>query len=184
MDPCRSMIGRAGFAIAASGRGFWHRAMPVRPANSTCGGCPRARRILAIKPWLIPRSLTALVLWCLPAAAQVGSGCTTNAINGVNNLTSNIETLLYCSTSSWIADVQQIGSTSATCSGTTAGTLQYTSSTFEGCNGPTWITLGGGGGTVTLGTSASVTNPQRSGDATTGLFSPATGAVAVSSSGT
>lgn len=37
---------------------------------------------------------------------------------------------------------------------------------------------------VSLGTSASATNPQRSGDATTGLFSSATGAVSVSSAGT
>jgi hypothetical protein len=39
-------------------------------------------------------------------------------------------------------------------------------------------------GQVNLGTSASATNPQRSGDATTGLFSSSTGAVSVSSGGT
>src|ERR1700682_83706 len=37
---------------------------------------------------------------------------------------------------------------------------------------------------VNLGTSASVTNPQRTGDATTGLFSPAVSTVAVSSGST
>jgi hypothetical protein len=35
-----------------------------------------------------------------------------------------------------------------------------------------------------LGTSSSVTNPERSGDATTGLFSSTTGAVSISSGGT
>src|SRR5258708_27048977 len=38
-------------------------------------------------------------------------------------------------------------------------------------------------GQVALGTSTSATNPQRSGDATTGLFSSTTGAVSVSSAG-
>jgi hypothetical protein len=41
-----------------------------------------------------------------------------------------------------------------------------------------------GGGAITLGTSASVTNPQRSGDATTGLFSAATSTVSVATGGT
>jgi hypothetical protein len=37
---------------------------------------------------------------------------------------------------------------------------------------------------VALGTSTSATNPQRSGDATTGLFSPASGTVSISNAGT
>lgn len=40
------------------------------------------------------------------------------------------------------------------------------------------------GGTSTLGTSASITSPRKSGDATTGLFSDGTGLVEISSSGT
>lgn len=40
------------------------------------------------------------------------------------------------------------------------------------------------GGTVTLGTSASVTNPQRTGDATTGMFSATVSTVSVSAAGT
>lgn len=42
----------------------------------------------------------------------------------------------------------------------------------------------GAGGAITLGTSVSATNPQRSGDSTTGLFSPAISTVAVSAAGT
>lgn len=46
------------------------------------------------------------------------------------------------------------------------------------------LTGGGGGGSVTLGTSASATNPAKSGDATTGSFSDGVGLVEFSSSST
>jgi len=49
------------------------------------------------------------------------------------------------------------------------------------------ITSGGGGGglgSIYLGTSTAATNPQRSGQVSTGLFSPASGAVSVASAGT
>ena len=46
------------------------------------------------------------------------------------------------------------------------------------------LTSTGSTSTITLGTSASATNPQRSGDATTGLFSATLGTVSVSSAGT
>jgi hypothetical protein len=82
-----------------------------------------------------------------------------------------------------VGSVFQSGS-AASCSSTYAGMIQWTGSAFQGCNGSSWISLGGGGSSATLGTSASVTNPQRSGDATTGLFSPAVGTVATSISGT
>lgn len=42
---------------------------------------------------------------------------------------------------------------------------------------------GGAGSNITLGTSAAATNPSRSGEATTGLFSPATGVVALANAG-
>lgn len=50
----------------------------------------------------------------------------------------------------------------------------------------TWLTVsgGGGGGTITLGTSVSLTNPQVSGDATTGLYSDAAATIKFSNSGT
>src|ERR1039457_7288581 len=56
---------------------------------------------------------------------------------------------------------------------------------MEGYINGAWAGLAtSGGSTITLGTSASVTNPQRSGDATTGLFSPAVSTVAVATVGT
>lgn len=94
------------------------------------------------------------------------------------------------SSSTWTPEAFMVGSvlqtgSAATCSSTYAGMLQWTGSAFQGCNGTSWITFSGsGGGSVNLGTSASVTNPQRSGDATTGFFSPATGTVATSIAGT
>jgi hypothetical protein len=65
---------------------------------------------------------------------------------------------------------------------TSGGTSGYVLST-NGSGTTSWVSSGGGG-TVTLGTSASVTSPQRSGDPTTGLFSAATGKVSVSIAGT
>jgi len=128
--------------------------------------------------------LIVSMFWSSSAAAQVGSGCGTNGTYGINNLTGTIETPLYCSSGTWAAAALQFGSTAAGCSSTTAGAIQYTSSTFEGCNGSSWITLGSGSSAITLGTSASATNPSSTGDVTTGLFSPATGTVAISSGGT
>lgn len=56
-----------------------------------------------------------------------------------------------------------------------AGMLRYNSDTpgIEAFYSSAWNTLGsgGGGGTITLGTSAAATNPQRSSEATTGLYS-------------
>ena len=46
-----------------------------------------------------------------------------------------------------------------------------------------WNALGGGASTITLGTSASVTNPQRSGDATTGFYSAAVNTIGVAAGG-
>lgn len=69
------------------------------------------------------------------------------------------------------------------------GMLRYDSSTpaLEAYVNGAWETLVTGTGstsTITIGTSASATNPQRSGDATTGLFSAATGQVSIASVGT
>lgn len=59
----------------------------------------------------------------------------------------------------------------------------YSSKTVEFCNGTAWANLLGASGGITLGTSASVTNPSRSSDLTTGLFSAATSTVSVATGG-
>jgi hypothetical protein len=70
----------------------------------------------------------------------------------------------------------------------TPGMIRYNSSTpgLEAYYSSAWqpITAGGAATIINLGTSASVTNPQRNGDPTTGLFSPATSTVAVAVGGT
>lgn len=52
-----------------------------------------------------------------------------------------------------------------------------------GATAYTFGACGGGGGTVTLGTSTAATNPQVSGDATTGLFTGGAGQVSAASAG-
>ena len=66
------------------------------------------------------------------------------------------------------------------------GMIRYNQSTIgvEAYYNSMWNPLGGSASTITLGTSASSTSPQRGGDATTGLFSASTGTVSVSAAGT
>lgn len=62
-----------------------------------------------------------------------------------------------------------------------AGTNGYVLST-DGSGVTTWVAPGSGA-TITLGTEASATNPQRNGDATTGFYSPAADTVSVAAGG-
>ena len=62
---------------------------------------------------------------------------------------------------------------------TSAGTSGYCLTT-DGSGNTTWSACVSALSTIDLGTSAGATNPQRNGDATTGLFSPATDTVALS----
>lgn len=65
------------------------------------------------------------------------------------------------------------------CPDTSGNHLNYlTATNIYSCG-----TSSGGGGSVTLGTSVSVNNPQRSGDATTGLYSAATSSVSIAAGG-
>jgi hypothetical protein len=69
------------------------------------------------------------------------------------------------------------------------GMIRYNSSTpgIEAYYSSGWQALGSGGGgssTITLGTATSATNPQRSGDATTGVYSATAGTVSIAASGT
>ena len=68
------------------------------------------------------------------------------------------------------------------------GMLRYNTSNFpsvEAYVNSAWASLSGGSGagSITLGTSATATNPQRSGDSTTGLFSPAASTLSIAASG-
>jgi hypothetical protein len=99
--------------------------------------------------------------------------------------------LYTCTSGAWAPEAFIVGSvlqngSSASCNSTNAGMLEWNGSAFQGCNGSTWLSLGAGGGTISLGTSTSATNPQRTSEAGTGLFSANSGqvSVAVSISGT
>jgi hypothetical protein len=134
---------------------------------------------------LILAALTVVLLLITVASAKAqfytpGVACPGGMTSGT---LANSDGFLTCTSGTWVANPIWLGSQAASCSSTYAGQIQWTGSAFQGCNGTSWITLAGSSN-LTLGTSASVTNPQRSGDTTTGLFSPATGAVAISSGGT
>jgi hypothetical protein len=140
--------------------------------------------------------LGASLLDAAPAMAQanapVGGGGSCSAQtepDGTQGVQQAYDNGLYtCSSSAWVPEAFMVGSvlqngSAATCSSTYAGMIQWTGSVLQYCGGTSWITLAGTGAGLDLGTSAVATNPQRTGDATTGLFSPTTGAVAVASGG-
>src|ERR1700722_7592110 len=96
---------------------------------------------------------------------------------------------LYCYTSVWTYPAYQFGSANgATCASGLAGQVRWNGGSLQVYGGSNWDTLGGSSGLgsgIYLGTSASVTNPARSAsELNTGLFSPGSGLVDVSSLGT
>jgi hypothetical protein len=118
-------------------------------------------------------------------AQTAGSACTGAEVAAVQSTGDN----LYCLSSIWTNPAYQFGSANGTtCTSTLAGEVQWNGGALQLCDGSNWDMLGGSSGLgsgIYLGTSASVTNPARSSsELTTGLFSPASGAVAVSSLGT
>ena len=112
-----------------------------------------------------------------------GSSCATGITAGAEQAHNNA--LFRCTTTgvtqNWYPEPLYIGESTALCDASTASLLRYNSGSLEVCNGSAWVTAGSGG---VLGSSAAATSPQRSGEAGTGLFSPATGVVAVASLGT
>ena len=112
-----------------------------------------------------------------------GSSCATGITAGAEQAHNNA--LFRCTTTgvtqNWYPEPLYIGESTALCDASTASLLRYNSGSLEVCNGSAWVTAGIGS---ILGSSAAGTNPQRSGEAGTGLFSPATGVVAVASLGT
>lgn len=63
------------------------------------------------------------------------------------------------------------------------GMVRYNSSNIEYCNGAAWTPLAATGGSTNLGTAVNAANPQRSGDATTGFYTPGASQVAVTNGG-
>jgi len=88
---------------------------------------------------------------------------------------------LFCIGGLWVLQPVQPGAATAPCAAGTAGQIQWTGAALQYCDGSIWNSLGGSA--ISLGTSASATNPQRSGDATTGLFSPAIDTLSIATGG-
>jgi hypothetical protein len=142
--------------------------------------------------------LAALLLFCLPAHAQTSSTPYSGFTQGVactpdGKLAYNGNSFVACTSGAWAVQPVTIGTASSapyTCSSTYKGMVYFDTagSGLSVCTGSSWSSLVGGGGgsaTIYLGTSASVTNPARSaGELTTGLFSPNSGEVGISSLGT
>ena len=114
------------------------------------------------------------------ALAPLGAGSVT-----VSATTANAALDISANTSSLRLPVGTTGQRPGTPAN---GMIRYNSTLtdLEGYISGAWtqITTGGSSSTINLGTSASTTNPQRSGDATTGLFSATTGTVSIASAGT
>jgi Chaperone of endosialidase len=126
----------------------------------------------------------ALIFATAVLAQTLGGACpAVNTSTSIGN--SSMMNNLFCIGGVWVLETVQPGVATAPCASGTAGQIQWTGSALQYCNGSNWTNIGTSGSSgITLGTSASATNPQRSGDVTTGEFSPATGAWAVGSGGT
>ena len=124
----------------------------------------------------------ACLLWSAPAWPQqivlpVGSACR------VNSDASFIDQQAECVSNVVQRPAFQFGASTQSCATAAAGMVQWTGSALQFCDGSSWNTFASSN-TITLGTQASTTNPQVSGDATTGLFTPAANTVAVATAGT
>jgi hypothetical protein len=124
--------------------------------------CPRYRRgcqsTTALAAVLLVLVLVVLAL--LGRQAQAGNppvagggSCTGQTeIDSTQGAQQAYDNGLYtcASGSSWAAEALIVGSTlgggtAASCTTTNAGMIQWTGSAFQGCNGTSWSTLGGGG---------------------------------------
>lgn len=76
-----------------------------------------------------------------PAAAQAeGATCPTNGYTAAATAATGGQNLI-CSSGDWAYVPYQFGNSTATCGSTVAGTVRWTGSAFQGCNGSTWGSL-------------------------------------------
>jgi len=140
--------------------------------------------------WRRAASLAVLLSGLVPAhswasaSALYGTSCITAGANNVSAADSTGNNFICDSgTLTWKYPIYQFGSTAASCAAGLAGGLQWTGSALQLCNGTTWGTLGFANNGINLGTSATAANPQISGDATSGLFTPTGSTVAITTNG-
>ena len=105
--------------------------------------------------------LAVVLSWAWPVAADntIGGSCSSvgQSGNSARNADGNNE---WCNGTTWQYPAYQFGSTTNTCSGTTAGQVQYTNGTLEACNGTTWIPIGSNVSFISTQTASSSANLQ------------------------
>lgn len=73
-----------------------------------------------------------------------GGSCTTGQVTGpIDNGSDADANNLRCVSSVWQYPVYQLGATTTACNASTAGALQWTTTSFQTCNGSSWGVLGG-----------------------------------------
>ncbi|MDD3288997.1 MAG: hypothetical protein PHX43_08385, partial [Alphaproteobacteria bacterium] len=114
-------------------------------------------------------------------AAQKSIGTNCNSDNSATDW----DTIAQCNGTTFQKAPLILGATttpayaSTACDAAKAGMIQWTGTSFKGCDGASWSGLGGGA----LGASATNTSPARADDITTGLFSSTASTVSVATAG-
>ena len=100
----------------------------------------RGQRTLALARTAL---VLALAVCASPAAANqtIGAACTTGQADSPQTGDGNNA---VCVSSVWQYPAYQHGNTSASCNATNAGIVKYTSNTFYGCNGSSWVPMDSG----------------------------------------
>jgi hypothetical protein len=79
------------------------------------------------------------------AGESVGGSCP----SGAHVVSDGV--VLACPSGTWVATSIQVGNDSTTCASGKAGTVRWTGSALEYCNGSSWTAMSGGGGGGALG---------------------------------
>lgn len=78
------------------------------------------------------------------------------------------DAIFQCASGAWKRAALWLGASGDACNSSKAGILQWTGTTFQGCDGTSWISLGGGSGSCPTITSGSITFTSN------GTFNPTT----------
>jgi len=135
------------------------------------------------KTFLVFLLCFALISTAQAAEKAIGTNCSSD------NSAADWDSIVQCSGGKMVKAPLILGApststyTTTTCDSTKAGMLQWTGTSFQGCDSSAWATLATNTNAL-LGTSTAATNPHVSGDVTTGLFSDAASTVSIATSGT